>query len=113
MFSSAEFWAHGEKVWYVEHDAQQSKRHLKIEGALPAPYGIAVKQAEQQQDAEDLGPKEVDFYFDVPLRTAGEIAGFKHDEENSALDYMQFEVYATSSMPLLGGATRKWWQVWK
>jgi hypothetical protein len=113
MFSSAEFWKQGEKVWSVEHDAQQDKRHLKFEGSLPDPCGVALQEAEEQQDAEDLGPNEVDFYFEVPLQTANEIAGFKHDEENPALNYKQFEVYAPSSIPLGEGATRKWWQIWK
>ena len=113
MFSSAEFWEQGEKLWRVEHDAQQGKRHLNLEGLHPASYPEVLQQAKEEQDAEDLGPKEVDFYFEVPLQTANQIVGFKHDEENSDLDQDQFEVYA--SMPqLLGEAiNRKWWQVWK
>lgn len=113
MFSSTEFWERGGKVWCVEHDAQQGMRHLKAEGVLPAAYDIAVREAEEQQDEEDKGPKEVDFYFEVPLQIASEIAGFKHDEENAALDQTQFEVYAPSSKPLGDVAARKWWQVWK
>lgn len=113
MFSSAESWERGEKVWFVEHDAQRSRRHLKSEGPLPAAYGIALKQAQEQQDAEDLGPNEVDFYFEVPLQTAHEIVGFKHDEENLVLDDKQFEVYAFSPKPLGAGTTRHWWQLWK
>jgi hypothetical protein len=113
MFSSAELWVHGEKVWCVQHDAQKSKRHLKLEGSPPAPYSVAQKQAQEQQDAEDLGPKEVDFYFEVPLETAKAIAGFKHDEENTAFDYQRFEVYISSSKPLGERATGKWWEVWK
>jgi hypothetical protein len=113
MFSSAEFWEHGKKVWCVEHDAQQSKRHLETEGALPVSYNIVVREATEQQDEEDQGPKEVDFYFEVPLQTAKEIAGFKHDDENASLDQSQFEVYASLSDPLGEGAARKWWQVWK
>lgn len=111
MFSSAEFWAHGERVWRVEHDAQESWRYLKSEGSLPAPYAVALQRAEEEQDAEDLGSKEVDFYFEVPLQTANQIAGFKHDEENAALDYDRFEFYALSSKGLGKGATAKWWQV--
>lgn len=113
MFSSAEFWVHGEKVWSVEHDAQQDMRHLKTEGTLPATYNIAAAEAAEQQDAEDLGAKEVDFYFEVPLQIANEVVGFKHDEENAALDHNHFEVYASLSKPLSDGAVRKWWQVWK
>lgn len=113
MFSVAESWRHGERVWRVEHDAQLSRRHLKSDGLLPAFYTQVLQQAQELQDAEDSGRQEVDFYFDVPLQMAYGIAPFKHDEENPALDDTQFEVYAAVSDPFGGGGTRKWWQMWK
>lgn len=108
MLSSAEFWEHGEKVWCVEHYAQQSKRHLKTEGALPPPHHIAVREATEQQGEEDQGPKEVDFYFEALQQVAKENTVFKYDEENAALDQSQFEVYASLSNPLGEEMTLKW-----
>lgn len=111
MFSSAEFWKNGEKLWRVVHDAQQGRRHLDAGGALPDGYADALSRAAEEQAAEDAGADEVDFYFEVPLEIARQIAGFKHDEEHPALNYEQFDIYATA--PGAAGATRKWWQVWK
>ncbi len=108
MFSSAQMWSHGQRVWRVEHDAQLSRRHLVATGQMPASYTLALQQAQAQQDAEDRGPQEVDYYFDVPLQVAQDVTGFKHDEANLALDGTPFEVYAP-----VGGGTRRWWEVWK
>lgn len=113
MFSSAASWRQGEKQWCVEHDAQLGKRNLTPDGLLPALYTQVLQQAQEQQDAEDRGPQEVDFYFDVPLQLAYGIAGFKHDEANPALDDTRFEVYMQVSRGRGRGATRKWWELWK
>jgi hypothetical protein len=113
MFSCAELWERGKKVWYMEHDAQQVRRHLKIDGRLPAAYDIFLSQAEELRDADDRGPREVDFYFEVPLETAKAIAGFKHDEDNAAIDYKSFEVFSYSSKSAVEKTARKWWQIWK
>lgn len=106
MVSSAEGWANGRRQWRVEHDAQQSTRHLVTAGTLPAAYAVALRNAQEAQDAEDATDAEVDFFFEVPLQLARDTAGFKHDENVPGVTYEAFRVYDS---PL----RRKWWQVWK
>jgi hypothetical protein len=106
MFSSAEFWKDGTRVWRIEHDAEESTRHLLTSGAMPEDYQAVLQQITEQQDSEDAGPKEVDFFFDVPLQVAYRIAGFKHDEIHSAINYEEFSVYESSN-------NRRWWQLWR
>jgi hypothetical protein len=109
MFSSAERWTNGQRHWRVEHDAQQSIRHLATSGTLPVVYAEALRKAQEAQDAEDDNEAEVDFFFEVPLQLARDLAGFKHDEEIPDVKYESFQVYDSASDNL----RRKWWQVWK
>ena len=109
MCSSAEAWNNGQRRWRVEHDAQQSSRHLATSGTLPATYADVLRTAQDAQDAEDDDEPEVDHFFEVPLQLAHDAAGFKHDEEIRDVKYDAFQVYAsTSDRP-----RRQWWQVWK
>ena len=108
MCSSAEGWNNGQRRWRVEHDAQQSGRHLTTTGALPATYAETLRQAQDAQDAEDADEAAVDFFFEVPLQLARDLAGFKHDEETSLVKYDAFQVYDS-----INSTPRKWWQVWK
>jgi len=107
MVCSSEGWGGGKRLWRIEHDGQESMRHLTTSGSLPGPFEKAQAQAIEDQDAEDAGAQEVDFFFEVPLDVAREIVGFKHDETIPSLDYDDFEVFSS----LLG--ERRWWQIWK
>lgn len=107
MVSSSEGWGGGKRLWRVEHDGQESMRNLTTSGSLPSPFARVHAQAIKEQEAEDAGAREVDFFFEVPLDLAREIVGFKHDESISSLDYEGFEVF---SSPM---AVRRWWQIWK
>ncbi|HJV68347.1 hypothetical protein [Ideonella sp.] len=78
MVSSAELWRSGERQWRVVHDARLGRDHLVAEGRLPAAYaGIA---AEHRQLAAAAAGKPVDHVFEVPLKLAQRLVGFKHDE---------------------------------
>ena len=107
MVSSSEGWGSGKRLWRVEHDGQESTRNLTTSGLLPDPFAKVHAQAIEDQDAEDAGAREVDFFFEVPLVLAWEVVGFKHDENTSSLDYDDFEVFKSSK------AVRQWWQIWK
>lgn len=97
MCSSAEGWDSGQRRWRVEHDAQQSRRHLETSGALPAAYAGVLRQAQEAQDAEDANQAEVDFFFEVPLHLARDATSFKHDEEIPNVKYDAFQVYQSAS----------------
>jgi hypothetical protein len=109
MVSSAEGWKNGDRYWRVEHDAQQSARHLATSGSLPASYEEALRSAREAQDAEGSAEPAVDFFFDVPLELAHALAGFKHDLDIAGVNYGAFQVYDSPRRT----ARRKWWQVWK
>ena len=110
MYSSAEFWKLGRRIWRVAHDAQRSIRHLQAEGDLPSRYSQILSQARTEQDKEEAGSDdEVDFFFEVPLRLAQDLVGFKHDEESAGVDEDAFTVLESANP----AKVRPWWRVWK
>ena len=89
MFSSAEYWSSGKRVWSVVHDAQVSTEHLVEAGSLPASF-LPIKErlfAAQKNERDDDEMK-VDHIFDAPLELAETLVGFKHDK----VIEVQFEV---------------------
>lgn len=89
MFSSAECWISGKRVWSATHDAQSGTDHLAETGSLPASFQ-AIKArlfAEQSKEKAD-DPMRVDHIFDAPLELAESLTGFKHDKANES----KFEV---------------------
>lgn len=113
MFSSAERWVRSQNVWRIAHDAQTSIRRLHTKGELPSTYTQALREATARQDAEDAGPGEVDFFFEVPLQVAKEMTGFKHDEDIAGVDYERFTAYASAKHRSTNAGRRKWRQMWK
>lgn len=81
MFSSAEEWVNGERVWGAMHIPDAGLYHIGVEGALPEAYqAIHQRQfAKQEQDGgEHAG---VDHIIDIPLELAASITGYRHDRE--------------------------------
>lgn len=111
MCCDCSFWRHGRRLWRVEHDGQQSMRHLESEGELPAAFNDIRNRAEREQDAEDADAHEVDFFFEVPLQLARSLVGFKHDEPAAGIDLGAFETLVPAGEGI--GNVRKWWQVWR
>lgn len=108
MFASAEGWRAGERTWRVVHDAQQGQRHLQAEGELPAAYaGIA---AEHRALAAAAPTSKVDHLFEVPLKLAQRLTGFKHDEGGPGGDGVWS---ALSDGPVRAvKADKPWWKRW-
>lgn len=103
MYSSAQCWRDGQRVWHIEHASEEGDRHLAIEGQPPDGLAQRVADAERDQAEDD----EVDSFFDIPLDCARLLVGFRHDEDHPALDGRPFLVLE----PLR--TERKWWQLWK
>jgi hypothetical protein len=98
MFVSVSAFKNGSMSWRIVHDAQQAADHLLIEGTQPQSF--ARIQAEQfARVSED---READFIFDIPVRVAQELVGFRHDGPSSA----SFEVLR----PTLGSKPK--WKFW-
>jgi hypothetical protein len=78
MYSSAEDWRNGERIWGVAHQGESDVMHLAVEGELPSEFaGIRERQYAEQGRSGVNG--DVDHIHDVPLQLAEEITTFRHD----------------------------------
>lgn len=108
MFASAEGWRAGERRWRVVHDAQQGQGHLLAEGELPPAYaGIAAEHRALMAAAPGSA---VDHLFEVPLKLAQRLVGFKHDEGGAGGEGLWDEL-RHGPMPEQA-APRPWWRFW-
>ena len=111
MVSRAEGWRAGERRWRVLHDAQQAADHLVAEGELPSAYARIA--AEQRQLQASAGAHEVDELFEVPLKLAQALVGFKHDEGGAGAEGLWQEL-GDGPLPPSTPAEKKtpWWKRW-
>jgi hypothetical protein len=110
MVSRAEGWRGGERVWRVLHDAQQAPDHLLAEGDLPTPH--ARIEAEQRKLQASAGAKGVDELFEVPLKLAQALVGFKHDEGGPGAEGLWQEL-SDGPLPATPASDKKpWWKRW-
>lgn len=95
MFVSVAAFKNGTMSWRVVHDARQARNHLEIEGTPPESFALI----QREQFARVSEDRDVDFIFDIPVRLARELVGFRHDGEASTV----FEVLRDTS-----GSKPKW-----
>lgn len=76
MFASVAAFKDGTFSWRVVHDAQQASDHLLVEGAPPE----SLTRIKTEQFARVSEDREVDFIFDIPIRIAQELVGFRYDD---------------------------------
>ena len=75
MYSSVAAFKDGDLSWRVWHDAQQTMDHLSIEGSPPKSLPKI-----QTEEFAHVSESEADHIFDIPIRLAQELVGFRHDE---------------------------------
>lgn len=75
MFVSASTYRNGRLSWRIVHDAQKSQDHLAVEGAPPESFDRIRDEELARADSDG----EVDFVFEIPVRMAQELVGFRHD----------------------------------
>lgn len=92
MFSSSELWLNGKCKWKISHEGENGPIGLKFEGDLPNCFEQIKLEMEEEQKRENEVDAEVDYLFEIPLKIAEEIVGFKHDEECAHLSNGQFTV---------------------
>lgn len=107
MVSTSELWRDGRQIWRVEHDAQESIDHLNTSGALPDRYVAIQKQCAEEHEKAGGKNADVDHFFDIPLKTAKTIVGFKHDDDDG-LEDSSFEVFKTQAS---SSQTKPWWKL--
>jgi hypothetical protein len=81
MASSSELWSGGQRKWWLSHEGERGPKGLSAEGELPACLQSIRKEMEQSQLAAGGDSAEVDYVFEIPLKVAESIVGFKHDKK--------------------------------
>jgi len=92
MASSAESWSGGTRTWWISHEGENGPGGLSTDGRLPEVFSSIRKEMEDAQRAEGGDSADVDYYFEIPLKVAQSLVGFKHDEECPHLTEEQFVV---------------------
>lgn len=100
MASSAEVWIGGERKWWVSHEGEDGPKGLETEGELPQCFASIRENMENAQRAEGAEEADVDCIFEIPLKVAQALVGFKHDESYESVVEGNFVV-------LSGGKTEK------
>jgi hypothetical protein len=99
MASSAELWASGRQRWRISHQGEDGPRGLEVTGIPPDSLKTICDLMEEAQRAEGGDDAEVDYIFEIPLKVAQGIAGFKHDEVCGSIAGGAFEVLERASPP--------------
>lgn len=92
MASSAEFWSGGTRKWWISHQGDKGPRGLSTDGRLPESFSSIRSEMETAQRADGGDESDVDYFFEIPLKVAESIVGFKHDEECPHMSEGQFVV---------------------
>lgn len=97
MASSAELWSSGRQQWCISHQGEDGPKGLGVSGSPPDSLKAIRAQMEEAQRAEGGDDAEVDYIFEIPLKVAQQIAGFKHDEVCGSVTGRTFEVLVRAS----------------
>jgi hypothetical protein len=85
MASSTELWSSGKKKWWISHEGEHGPKGLSVEGNVPEVFPAIRKEMEDMQLAEGGDDADVDYIFEIPLKVAQSLVGFKHDEDSQHL----------------------------
>src|SRR6266853_6318503 len=80
MASSSEMWSGGKRKWWLSHEGEEGPKGLSVDGEPPESYPAIRRDMEQSQAAAGGDTADVDYLFEIPLKVAQFLVGFKHDE---------------------------------
>jgi hypothetical protein len=80
MASSSEFWSQGLRKWWISHEGVNGPKGLDFSGEPPDDFQQIKSEIEAAQMKAAVDKAHVDYIFEIPLRVAKSITGFKHDE---------------------------------
>src|SRR5689334_1744449 len=81
MTSSAELWCRGGRTWWLSHEGEDGPMGFSGGGDLPEAFpAIRDEMVDAQRDAGG-DDADVDYLFEIPLKVAESVVGFKHDEK--------------------------------
>lgn len=76
MFSAAYGYGHGNQLWELAHNAQQSIHDLSVSGSPPPSFQSIRQRLSQKQERTAGG---VDYIFDIPVEVAAAVGKYRHD----------------------------------
>ena len=94
MFVSVAAYENAILNWRIIHDAQKANDHLFVEGKPPESLE-RIQPEELARVHQDLS---VDFIFEIPLRVAKELVGFRHEEATGVFEILR-EISPTKARP--------------
>ena len=92
MASSSELWGGGKRRWRIGHLGEDGPKGLSVEGDVPECFASIKREMEDAQRAAGGDAAGVDHIFEIPLKVAQTLVGFKHDEACPHLTEEQFVV---------------------
>lgn len=116
MVSYSSLWHAGRHTWQIRHDPSQGSKHLEASGDLPTTFtnirDLAMSEHQVQEARRKPGEWGVDYLFDVPLKTAATITGFRHDRavENDFFRNLQSLAPTNGNVLTKLRNPPKWWQ---
>ena len=97
MASSSELWVGGKRKWGIAHLGEDGPKGLSVEGELPECFASIRREMEEAQRAAGGDAAGVDHIFEIPLKVAQTLVGFKHDEVCPHMTEEQFVVLSRSA----------------
>jgi hypothetical protein len=92
MASSSEMWFGGKCQWRLSHQGENGPKGIELEGKVPECTAGIREEMERAQEANGGDNAEVDHMFEIPLKVAQQLVGFKHDEDSPHVIDSQFAV---------------------
>ena len=83
MASSSEMWSQGKRKWWLSHEGENGPKGLATDGDLPESFPAIRNDMEQAQVDAGEDHAGVDYIFEIPLKLAEALVGFKHDKDNT------------------------------
>jgi hypothetical protein len=97
MASSSEFWSAGRRVWWISHEGEDGPKGLATDGDLPECFASVRRELEEAQRNDGGDDADVDHIFEIPLKVAQSLVGFKHDEDCPHLVNKKFTVLSRAA----------------
>ena len=97
MASSSEFWSAGNRMWWISHEGENGPKGLATDGDLPACFPSIRRELEEAQRVDGGDDADVDHIFEIPLKVAQSLVGFKHDEDCPHLGEEEFVVLSRTA----------------
>jgi hypothetical protein len=79
MFSASFHYSNGHHEWGISHESEKGLYNLEFDGAAPSFLAHIHADAQAQQQKEDAEQVKCDYIFDVPLKAAERLCGYRHD----------------------------------